>query len=740
MTLGRAVAPGRLLRSPRSHFQEIAARLTDGSVRLTDDRLQGGGQISQDAETTSFAPRADDGVSDAWATGQLSNLLLLDSSPPANPPPPRIELLEAEASRLRTAVDPPPPGYMEEFQEGVRGTEVVVASVGVKEIEARERSLELERLAAAREETNVYRAREANLLYREDRARRRVLALKDSIQNSVAVEKQAVIEISIARERALAPAFARARRGLENAIRAQAGRVREVFGELRPGEVPGGRRFRVDWRGVPQPVEIRLHCIRAVRDRLPRGRYVMLSSMAERLGGRVMRWTKGNEYDDFNDEDSIDSEGGDTRPAATLPVQHGGRYYDRELRIDQNVYQLCPSKSDVRPGNVMVFELFRLAGSGGGDGGGGTRNDSCRHKGGELDEDTAVGWCVLPLADSRLRVIRGSFRIPLLRGEPNPNIDLHESMEKLIAADLEAWLGNLYLDVRHLPREARLEGPGVEGGSAIGGEGFDIEYDHVRKVVRLGKGLCANLAAPQGRWRRGWRRQADDGSTADEDGVMVARDEDSVAVPSLDGEGGGEVGGWAGGLLEGLGVEEDKKTGAEDADATRSEGKSAEDAAGGSTSKKKGWGAISLKNVKKPTENPLELAEEGASGAGGAGTVGASTAKKAGWGSIAKNIKTPIEEHARSAQDGEGTASGSTGKKVGWGAIAKNVKRPSENAAEGGEGTAGGSAAKKTGWGSIAKSVKRPSDISAKKPDNWLALVSKTKKPVRTRWIDLQIQ
>ena len=154
----------------------------------------------------------------------------------------------------------------------------------------------------------------------------------------------------------------------------------------------------------------------------------------------------------------------------------------------------------------MVFELFRLAGSGGGEGGSGTRNDNSRHKGGELDEDTAVGWCVLPLADSRLRVIRGSFRIPLLRGEPNPNIDLHEGLEKLIAADLEAWLGNLYLDVRHLPREARLDGPGAEGGSAMGGEGFDIEYDHVRKVVRLGKGLCANLTAPQGRWRRGWGR------------------------------------------------------------------------------------------------------------------------------------------------------------------------------------------------------------------------------------------
>lgn len=487
-----------------------------------------------------FAPPADDGVSGAWVAGQMSNLLLSDAPPLPPPAPPGLEKLEAEASRLRAAVDPPVPPYAAEYQRGVRGSELVVASVGVEEVRERERKLELERLADTREETNVYRAREANLLYREDRARRRVLAYKSEIEKKVNVEKQAIIEISIAGERALAPAFARARRGLESAIQAQAGRVREVFGELRPGEIPGGRRFRVDWQGVPQPVEIRLHCIRAVRDRLPRGSYVMLSSMAERLGGRVMRWRKSSEFDDFDEEDSIDTDGGDTRPAATLPVKHGGRYFDRELRLDQNVHQLCPSKTDVRPGNVLVFELFRLAGSNAG-GSGGARCGSSRHKGGELDEDTAVGWCVLPLADSRLRIVRGSFRIPMLRGEPNPNIDLHEGLEELIAADLEAWLGNLYLDIRHLPREARLDGPGEKGGSAVGGEGFDIEYDHVRKVARLGKGLMGKVSLTAGRWQR-WKARK-------ENAITEEKSDDDDDDASLKGEEGDiEAGGGGRGV------------------------------------------------------------------------------------------------------------------------------------------------------------------------------------------------
>ena len=530
--LGDAIAPNRLSPSNRFRtqrafkFQPHNEKGAGAAAATSGPRHSADGDASEQATADAvFAPLADDGVSEAWVAGQIPDLLLSDAPPPPPPAPPGLEELEAEASRLRAAVDPPAPGYGEEYRRGVRGSELVVASVGVEEVRARERALELERLADAREETNVYRSREANLLYREDRARRRVLAYKHEIEKKVALEKQAVIEISISGERALAPAFARARRGLEKALQAQAGRVREVFGELRPGETPGGRRFRVDWLGVPQPIEIRLHCVRAVRDRLPRGSYVMLSSMAERLGGRVMRWRKGSEFDDLDEEDSIDADGGVTRPAATLPVKHGGRYFDRELRFDQNVYQLCPSKSEVRPGNVLVFELFRLAGGAGAGGPGGGNCGSSRHTGGELDEDTAVGWCVLPLADSRLRIVRGSFRIPLLRGEPNPSIDLHEGLEKLIAADLEAWLGNLYLDIRHLPREGRLDGPGAEGGGAIGGEGYDIEYDHVRKVARLGKGLERKSAPSGGRWRR-WiagrkeKSSADGGSGVDDDASL----------------------------------------------------------------------------------------------------------------------------------------------------------------------------------------------------------------------------
>ena len=535
-TLGDAVAPNRLQLSPRS----LPKREVDFGKRRNEMEPIGnekGLPVAEgDYSIEPLTSPTDDDAAISWIRGQTSDLFLSDAPPVPPPAPSGLENLMVEASQVREAVDPPVPGYVKDYQEGVREASLVVASVGVEEVEARERDLEIERLTITREESNIYRAREANLLHREDRARQRVAVLQAAGERVIDAGKQAVIEASIARERALAPAFTRARTGLEAVIRAQKGRVRELFGELRPGETVGGRRFRVDWRGVPQPVEIRLHCVRAVRDRLRRGSYVMLSSMAERLGGREIHWGKGKYFNNhFDGKDGVDTEGGESRPAASLPVQHGGRYFDRELRLDQSVYQLCPSKSDVRPGNVMVFELFRLAGSGGTVSyDGGVHCGSSRHKGGELDEDTTVGWCVLPIADSRLRIVRGSFRIPMLRGEPDPNIDLHEGFEKLIAADLEAWLGNLYLDVRHMPRDVRLEEFEVEGGRPIGGEkGFDVEYDHVRKRVHLGNGLARKTSADIAhhavdRWTRGLNKKRGVGFRVTEDDRKIFLNQDGA--------------------------------------------------------------------------------------------------------------------------------------------------------------------------------------------------------------------
>ena len=50
--------------------------------------------------------------------------------------------------------------------------------------------------------------------------------------------------------------------------------------------------FQVKWDRVPQPIAIDIKLMRAVRDRLPNGRYVFLVTLYDRIGGSPLFWTE----------------------------------------------------------------------------------------------------------------------------------------------------------------------------------------------------------------------------------------------------------------------------------------------------------------------------------------------------------------------------------------------------------------------------------------------------------------
>ena len=56
--------------------------------------------------------------------------------------------------------------------------------------------------------------------------------------------------------------------------------------------------------------------------------------------------------------------------------------------MDQNVYTVLPSKPGIRPGMVLVFELFLLRGE-------------------IVATDRVVGWGCFPIADDKFDVVEG---------------------------------------------------------------------------------------------------------------------------------------------------------------------------------------------------------------------------------------------------------------------------------------------------------------------------------------------
>lgn len=178
-------------------------------------------------------------------------------------------------------------------------------------------------------------------------------------------------------------AYRRAESQLISVLERRKGEVQTFYGDLMLADgVYGGsqsRRWKVDWNKTPQPIQVKLMSLRGVRDKLPGqghfhycvslwynvvslialslyyerlclsngccvilindhwysnlakenfffeqcfltlgGRYVLMVSLYNRLGGHNMRWSKLK---------------GQTWGAATLPINHDGRYYNVEMKV-----------------------------------------------------------------------------------------------------------------------------------------------------------------------------------------------------------------------------------------------------------------------------------------------------------------------------------------------------------------------------------------------------------------------
>jgi hypothetical protein len=164
-------------------------------------------------------------------------------------------------------------------------------------------------------------------------------------------------------------------------------------------------------------LQFRIHLLRAVKNKLPKGVYVLMLTQYDSVGGRPLSWS------------SIGANGiGHLRPGITRLCRHEGRYFDRMLRVEDSCYALCPPRPVLKPNFVFVLELFQLA---------------SKHN----PVDKIEAWTAIPMTYESMSIIEGKFRLPLMRGEHSPAVTQFKEMETLIASDLHNWLCNIYFEV-----------------------------------------------------------------------------------------------------------------------------------------------------------------------------------------------------------------------------------------------------------------------------------------------------
>uniref|UniRef100_M3ZYQ9 Uncharacterized LOC102232759 n=1 Tax=Xiphophorus maculatus TaxID=8083 RepID=M3ZYQ9_XIPMA len=173
-----------------------------------------------------------------------------------------------------------------------------------------------------------------------------------------------------------------------------------------------------DQGALPQSIEVCVCCLRAARDKLPRGLYSIRVALQSTLGGPSLHLRSSKEQ---------------TWSASTEPVEHRGRFYDSDLHINQSVFiTSLPATSEINPSMVLLFQLISLPGH-------------------SSHFSSVLAWGVFPICSMSLSLVQGRFKTPLIRGEPSPQLDQFKKIEAIISSDLDHWLCNLYFQVKRIP-------------------------------------------------------------------------------------------------------------------------------------------------------------------------------------------------------------------------------------------------------------------------------------------------
>jgi hypothetical protein len=171
------------------------------------------------------------------------------------------------------------------------------------------------------------------------------------------------------------------------------------------------------WKKEAQIVSIKLKLARCVKDKIPKGRYAILCSILDRIGGN-----------------SIDSKEASNWKRVSTPRLHSGEHYLNNLRFETSVILTAPSWNKSSPSMVYLFELFLL-------------------KSREYTYDQVLGWGVFPVVNADFNLNLGKFKVPLLFGPVDHTMDKYRDIEEKYKGSIDNWLCNLYFSIKRKSKE-----------------------------------------------------------------------------------------------------------------------------------------------------------------------------------------------------------------------------------------------------------------------------------------------
>eukprot|EP00656_Telonema_subtile_P015287 TRINITY_DN17993_c0_g1_i3.p1 TRINITY_DN17993_c0_g1~~TRINITY_DN17993_c0_g1_i3.p1 ORF type:complete len:613 (-),score=158.63 TRINITY_DN17993_c0_g1_i3:892-2730(-) len=317
------------------------------------------------------------------------------------------------------------PKYLDEFDRLQESESLLIGSVSLEEIEMQEVEIERRHIEDATALAEAHAKRQQELTHLEIDARERVDRLWQ--QHAAAAQARELQRLDLHRQRTsqLDAKFKQAEEHLLVVLERRKAEVKSYYGDLmETNDISTqlkGRHYQLDWEKAPQPIEIELHALRGVRDKLPEGYFVLQVSMYDQLAGKPLAWSR------------LGSAGEEQWHTALQPQAHDGRYQTVAMDFNKSLYTVAPAPCQMKPSYCLVFQLHMLRG----------------HR---KPKTTQVGWGAFPLSGPTFHCVNGMFKCPMLRGQMDPNLDRYQEIEEMVKHDIDNWLGNLYFRVNHLER------------------------------------------------------------------------------------------------------------------------------------------------------------------------------------------------------------------------------------------------------------------------------------------------
>jgi len=346
------------------------------------------------------------------------------------------------------------PDFEHEFCVSAEQVSVSVSKVPTFVLQQEQSRVE-SRLFEQRERAlSAIQSRESDLVWREHLARQRVESVEEAARRNIAVEREKAEAEFVRREKGLGRDYRRTREQLEAEVKRRNCALMEEFGHVSIGTENISRLMQLRSSSLPQPVEFRVHLLRAVKEKLPKGAYVLMLSQYESLGGQPLCWSK------------LAINGiGPCFPSVTVAARHQGRFFDKMLKFEDSIFALCPPQQSLKPGFCFVLELFQVS----------TRTNKL---------DKCVAWTALPLCTEHFTVPQGMYKLPFLKGAHSPLVQNYKEMERAMASDINNWLCNGYIEIRSFPLQQVLKQLQSSAADVFRSTNLRVQFDYLNKRIR----------------------------------------------------------------------------------------------------------------------------------------------------------------------------------------------------------------------------------------------------------------